>query len=204
MKIIAHRGNDQINKENSKEAILNSLNKKYIDGVEFDIRKTKDNQFIINHDPFYHEYFIKNTNSKKLKELGLNTLNEILAKIKSDKIILIEIKEDSPNIKKTAKYLYREIEKSKANIYLCSFNYRFINHFHKKYKKIKCGVIIGQNINRKHINNNLNFNSISYKYKGKIPDKETFRWTINNPKKIKDKNENIITDKAKEIYEYLK
>ena len=67
MKIIAHRGNDQIHKENSKEAILNSLTKDYINGVEFDIRLTKDNKFIINHDPFYHYYYIKNTNSKKLK-----------------------------------------------------------------------------------------------------------------------------------------
>ncbi|MBR3199096.1 MAG: hypothetical protein IKG27_03680, partial [Bacilli bacterium] len=85
MKIIAHRGNDQINRENSKEAIVNSLKKPYIDGVEFDIRKTKDNKFIINHDPFYHEHFIKNTSSKKLKKLGLNTLEEVLDKIKTDK-----------------------------------------------------------------------------------------------------------------------
>ena len=53
MKIIAHRGNDGIHKENSLEAIINSLNKKYVDGVELDVRLTKDKKLIINHDPFY-------------------------------------------------------------------------------------------------------------------------------------------------------
>ena len=77
MKIIAHRGNDNVHKENTKEAILNSLNTSYIDGVEFDIRLTKDGKFIINHDPFYHNYYIKSTNSKKLQKLGLNTLEEV-------------------------------------------------------------------------------------------------------------------------------
>ena len=41
MKIIAHRGNDNLHKENSLEAIINSLNKKYVDGVELHIRLTK-------------------------------------------------------------------------------------------------------------------------------------------------------------------
>ena len=203
MKIIAHRGNDQIHKENSKEAILNSLTKDYINGVEFDIRLTKDNKFIINHDPFYHEYYIKNTNSKKLKQLGINTLDEVLKNVKNNKILLIEVKEDNKNIKKTAKYLYEEIKKYNLNIYIYIFNYNFLKYFYKKYKNIKCGLIVGANLNKKYINNEFNFNSVSYKYKGKLPDKETFIWTINNPKEIKNKNENIITDKAKQIFEYL-
>ncbi len=203
MKIIAHRGNDKVNKENSKKAILNSLNKKYIDGVEFDIRLTKDNKFIINHDPFYGGYYIKNTNSKTLQKLGLNTLEEVLSKINENKILLIEIKEEN-NIKKTAKHLYNTISKYKLNIYICSFNYTFLKYFHEKYKNIKCGLIIGAKINKKYIVNDFEFNSISYKYKGNIPNKETFIWTVNKPEYIKNKDENIITDNAEEIYEYLK
>ncbi len=202
MKIIAHRGNDSIHRENSLNAIINCLNTQYIDGVEFDVRLTKDNKFIINHDPFYHEYFIRNTSSKKLQNKGLNTLEEVLDKIDSDKIILIEVKEEGKKIKKTAKYLYQVLCKYKLNIYLCSFNYEFIKFFHKKYKDIKCGLIIGSHINKDYIINDFNFNSISFKYKGKIPTKETFYWTINSPKNIK-KYENIITDKAREIYEFM-
>lgn len=41
--IISHRGNDKENfKENTILAIKNSLSKSYIDGVEFDIRLTRD------------------------------------------------------------------------------------------------------------------------------------------------------------------
>ena len=40
MKIIAHRGNDNVHKENTLEAILNSLNEDYTNGVEFDIRRS--------------------------------------------------------------------------------------------------------------------------------------------------------------------
>lgn len=200
MKIIAHRGNDGINKENSLKSIINSLNKNYIDGVEFDIRLTKDKRFILNHDPFYKKYFIKNTTSKKLIKQGLDTLDDILNQINTNKILLIEVKEEN-NIKKTSKYLNRVLRRYNLNIYICSFNYNFIKYFNKKYN-YKCGLIIGKNINKNHIINNFSFNSISYKYKGKVPNKETFYWTINNPKEIEEK-QNIITDKPKEIYEFL-
>lgn len=201
MNIIAHRGNDGNNKENSLKAILNSLNKDYIDGVEFDIRITKDKRFILNHDPFYKKYFIKKTPSKKLIKQGLNTLDEVLNKINNNKVLLIEVKEEN-NIKKTSKYLNKIIRKYSLNYYICSFNYNFIKYFNEKYN-YKCGLIIGKNINKKHIINNFSFNSLNYKYKGKVPNKKTFYWTINNPKEIKEKQENIITDKPKEIYNYI-
>ncbi|MBR2707990.1 MAG: glycerophosphodiester phosphodiesterase [Bacilli bacterium] len=201
MNIIAHRGNDSSNKENSLKAIINSLKKDYIDGVEFDIRLTKDKKFILNHDPFYKHHYIKNTNSKTLIKQGLDTLEDVLNMINNNKIIIIEVKEEN-NIKKTSKYLNRVLKKYNLNFYICSFNYNFINYFNKKYN-YKCGLIIGKNINKNNIINNLTFNLLSYKYKGKIPNKETFYWTINNPKDIKNKIENIITDKPKEIYNFL-
>lgn len=199
MKIIAHRGNNGINRENSLEAIVSSLNKEYIDGVEFDIRLTKDKRFIINHDPFYRTFFIEFTKSKKLIKEGLDTLDDVLNLINSKKILIIDVKVDS-NIKKTSKYLNRVLRRYNLNFYICSFNYNFVKYFNKKYN-YKCGLIIGKNINKNHIINNFAFYSISYKYKGIVPDKETFYWTINNPKEIKKGN--IITDYPKEIYDYL-
>ena len=100
MKIIAHRGNDGIHKENSLEALLNSLTNKNIDGIELDVRLTKDNKLIINHDPFYNGYYINHTTSLKLQKLGLNTLDEVLKNINSDKIIMIEVKTNEKDIKK--------------------------------------------------------------------------------------------------------
>lgn len=200
LKIIAHRGNDNSHRENSFESIINSLNQSFVDGVEFDIRKTKDNKFIINHDPFYRQFFIKDTNCNVLRKLGLNTLEEILDNVTNKKILLIEVKIEK-DIKTTSKYLFDILKKYNLNIYICSFNYEFISYFHKKYK-IKSGLIIGSKVNVNYLNNSLDFNSISYKYKGNIPNKETFIWTVNNVDDIK--GENIITDNPKKIYNYVK
>lgn len=203
MKIIAHRGNDGIHQENSLEAITNSLNSKYTDGVEFDIRFTKDHQFIVIHDLFYMGHFIKKTNSKTLRKHGLNTLNEILKNIKNDKIILIEIKEESQKYKFLIYKLVKILNKYNLNYYICSFNYNLIQYFHKKYPNYKVGLIIGPVNNLKHINNNFYFNSIYHKQIKKNPAKETFAWTINNPLELDNLKVNIITDNSKEIYEYI-
>ena len=49
--LIAHRGlNNKKYKENTKEAIINSLKQDYIKGIEIDIRLTKDNKIVVIHD----------------------------------------------------------------------------------------------------------------------------------------------------------
>ena len=204
MKIIAHRGNDGIHKENSLEAIINSLNKKYVDGVELDVRLTKDKKLIINHDPFYNGYYINNTNAVKLQRLGLNMLDEILINISNNKIIMIEVKVDDKQIKQMTKKLKKTLNKYKLNYYICSFNYNFLINF-KKCCHIKAGLIISIKINTKHINNNFDFNSINILYNKKIPNKETFRWTVNTKKELEkvNKNENVITDNPLEIYKII-
>ena len=76
----------------------------------------------------------------------------------------------------------------------------FINF--KKCCHIKARLIISIKINTKHINNNFDFNSINILYNKKIPNKETFRWTVNTKKELEkvNKNENVITDNPLEIY----
>ena len=71
----------------------------------------------------------------------------------------------------------------------------------------KCGIIIGNIINKYKSINNLDFNLIKYNLFRKIPKKETFIWTINDAKKLKrlvknNKNKiiNVITDKAYLLY----
>lgn len=201
MKIIAHRGNDGIHKENSLEAIINSLSKKYIDGVEIDVRLTKDKKLIINHDPFYNGYYINNTNAIKLQKLGLNTLEEILSNVNNNKIIMIEIKVSDKEIKKITKTLIKTLNKYNLNYYICSFNFKFLKYF-KNNCSIKAGLIISSKINTKYLNNNFDFNSINILYNKKLPTKETFRWTINTKKEL-DKiriADNIITDKPLEMF----
>ncbi len=199
--IIAHRANDNIHRENSIEAILNSLSKYYVDGIEIDVRLTKDNKLILNHDPFYKGKLIKKENSKKLRQLGLNTLSEVLNKIKTNKIIMIEIKCDN-NIKRISKVIIKTISKYNLNIYICSFNYKLLKYLKENYK-IKCGLIIGIKINTKYINNEFDFNSINYLC-NKLSNKETFKWTVNKLDNIKNKNDNFITDNCKLIYDFIK
>ena len=160
-KFIAHRGNDDDLAENSKEAILNSLSKPYIDGVEFDIRITKDNKFVINHNATINLNSnkigtIKNMTLKQLKEVKFKnhnkvyriaTLNEVLKQIKNDKIIIIEIKEEKNYNTYQKKKLLKLLKKySYLNIYLTSFNYDLITDLKKDYSN--CGLLVGKVLNR--------------------------------------------------------
>lgn len=198
MKIIAHRGNDGIHRENTLEGILGSLDKDYIDGVEFDIRVTRDFKFVINHDPFYNGYLIKKCTLKKLQKLGLNSLEEVLEKIDSNKILLIEIKEESNTYRILLARLYRILKKYNLNYYIFSFNYNLMEYFKIKHPDIKSGLLIGIKKNLDKLNNNLDFNGINYRHADKSTSKETFVWTINNLEEYDKvlKGQNIITDRS--------
>lgn len=204
MKVIAHRGNDGIHKENSLEAIINSIESEYTDGVEFDIRFTRDFKFAITHDLISCGYCVRKTKIKNLQRQGLNELEEVLRKIKNNKIILIEVKEESKRYKFLAFRLANILYKYNLNYYICSFNYDFLKYFKKKYPIYKVGLLVGVKANLKNINNELDFNSVYYKHLNKNSKKEVFAWTVNDPKEAKRLNVNIITDNAKEIYEIKK
>ena len=213
-KFIAHRGNCDKLPENSKEAILNSLSKNYIDGVEFDIRITKDKEFVINHNAIIKNKFIRSMTLKELKKLNLKnknkkykiaTLNEVLKEIKSNKIILIEIKEEYNLNYFERKKLIRILKKyNYLNIYLVSFNYDLILNIKDSFKN--SGLLVGKVLNR-----NKNISVFPFllipldfykKYKG---NQELFVWTINNKDDLKYINDScyIITDKAKELYDFI-
>ena len=68
MKIIAHRAHTLKYGENNLKAIVYSLKQEYVDGIEIDVRMTRDFKFVLNHDPFYRGHYIKNTSLKTLKK----------------------------------------------------------------------------------------------------------------------------------------
>lgn len=206
MKIISHRGNGVSKyKPNTKEAILTALNTNYIDGVEFDVRITKDKKIVILHD-FIIDFvsdgsgFVKNMNYKKLLKYNFGTfdnpskislLDDVLSSVNTNKIILIEIKEETDNYE-IVDIVYKIISKYNLNIYIASFNYNLIKYFKTKYNK--CGLIIGLGLNTKKLYNHFDFNIVSYNYRNRVDKKETFLWTINEVKGDLSKY-NIITDK---------
>lgn len=147
IKIIAHRGGykESNTKENSKESIQYALTKNYIDGIEFDIRITKDNEIILIHDYSIKyqnkRYIVSKTNFKKLSDIylkkfkvKLNKLEEILYIIPKNKIIFLEIK--NYYIKNYYKYLeliYNIIKKYPTKkIIIISFFYRYLKYFKSK------------------------------------------------------------------------
>ena len=60
-KFIAHRGiwSDSV-KDNSYQALYNGLLSEEYIGIETDVRVTKDNVFVIYHDPLYNGKLVKN------------------------------------------------------------------------------------------------------------------------------------------------
>ncbi len=135
MNLIAHRGlwNKTI-KDNSYEALKKGLeSNKYI-GIECDIRTTYDNKFIIYHNILYKGNLVRNTYYKEMK--GISLLEDLL-KIKTNKILLLEIKENDINKTKLLKLL----NKYNHNYYIMSFNNKVIEELKNLNNKYKYGVL---------------------------------------------------------------
>ena len=134
-KFIAHRGiwNDSV-KDNSYQALYNGLLSEEYIGIETDVRVTKDNVFVIYHDPLYNGKLVKNVYYKDMVDVC--RLEDIL-KIKTDKIILLEIKDFNMDVKKFMKL----IDKYKRNVMIMSFSTLVINKIKTLNTKYKLGVL---------------------------------------------------------------
>lgn len=196
--IIAHRGltNKEI-KENTLEAYLNAIRNDY-DGIEIDIRKTKDNKIIALHDALINRTssgkgYIKNKTYKDLKHINFGTkkyptkiplLKEIITTI-SNKVIIIELKESF-----TKDELEKILKHNKNNkIYICSF---FKHHLEAikdlNYPKGLINYLLNSNIDY----NKYDFYLLYYQYYNETflntlntINKELFLYGIKNIKDIK-------------------
>ena len=133
---IAHRGVvNKVQKENTIPAFLNAINNDKYCGFELDVYTTKDKEFVVHHNPVIKGKFIWKYTYKELKEKGVIKLEEVL-KLKTDKIILIEIKDINIDIHKFSKLLNKYPDK---NIYVMSFFNSVISKFHNP--SFKVGVL---------------------------------------------------------------
>ena len=135
---IAHRGlyDDNI-KENTIEAFDNAFNNGY-QGIEFDVRLTKDNIPVVLHDSFLSRVFgikglLKNFTYQELrnKNIDIPKLEDVINRYQN-KVMIIELKEKID----ITKYL----ENPKNNYYISSFNYDYVSYL-KKSTNYKLGVI---------------------------------------------------------------
>lgn len=202
--LIAHRGVCEKGKENTKSAIKDALTKEYISGIEIDVRLTKDKKLVLCHDITINRTsngtgLISKMTLKELKKYNFGTktkkekiptLNEIL-KIETNKIILIEIKEEKKENNDLIKNLYSAINKSKnKNIYITSFNYKILEKLKNEYPNLKCGLLTGTFINKNHKNHNFDFEIItSYNINKRNTNKITFIWALNTKKRYQELKE---------------
>jgi len=193
MKEIIHRGitSDSIN-ENSYIAIKRALIDKNSIGVEFDIRLTKDKIIVLSHDSIIDNDNVENMNySDIIKKKYLTTLDKILS-VNSNKILLIDVKVNN-NYKVFGDTLINLIKHYNRNIYISSFNKKFIKYISKKtiYKK---GIISYGYRKNSYEFTSINYRSISNKRIKKVTSKEIFLWTIhdnNDLNNVKNKFANI-------------
>jgi len=134
--LIAHRGSfNNVIKENSIPAFLKTINDPKYVGFELDIYTSSDDIFVVNHNPLVNGKFIWKQTFKELKKEGLIKLEDVL-KLKTDKIILIEIKDINIDIEKLTKLLDKYATKK---IYVMSFFNSVIKKF--KERTFKIGVL---------------------------------------------------------------
>lgn len=145
MKLIAHRGYKTKNiRENTIEAFDNAFNNGFI-GIEFDVRKTKDNKLVICHDAFisrvsdgigllssytYQELLKFNFGSKNTQS-KIPSLIDVLKQYKGIKIVELKTHIDFNSI----------INYIDDKTYFISFDSTYMFNLKKEYPKCKFGVL---------------------------------------------------------------
>ena len=186
-KLIAHRGmHFNKNEENTLFSFFNAINNNY-EGFECDVRQTKDEKLIIYHDILYKGKMLRNILYKNIDNA---LLLENVLKIKTDKIILLEIKDPFTNIEKLKDLLFKYKNK---NIYVMSFHDSIIDKLNVTGKTYKVGVLnYVLNTNKSHfkydficiLNTLLNQKTIDYIFSNKQElfiygikeNKFTYKW----------------------------
>ena len=217
MNFISHRGNDcHSYPENSISALLWCLDQDYIDGVEIDIRMTKDQKLVLSHDASilelgFRRYFVKDETLNTLQKVNLGTkknphyldsLEQFLSQVQSQKMIVLDIKQELGSMDLFLKVLRKVLKKySYLNLYIVSFRYDIVKLCTTTCKK-PVGLLVSDFINKKKDYNPFNFLSVS---KGAYSDisshKKKMVWTINQKRDLKKFHQDIyvITDKAYDL-----
>lgn len=138
---ICHRGIKEYYPENTTGSILDTNNNIKYDGVEFDIRLTKDNQWILYHDDDLlrlnginkkvneTEYSDINKISWKGQEFSVSLLSDLIdLNFKKNFVLNVEIKTDFKNVSSKSKNnLIQILNKINSKIFLSSFDHDWLS-----------------------------------------------------------------------------
>ncbi len=140
--IIAHRGASQYFPENTIEAFEKAI-EIGADMIEFDVRKTKDNKFVIQHDEFIQNISIRELTHKDIKGIKSNILllEEALDCLKGRTLVDIEIKEEGDE-----KEIIDLVLKCFGNkgLVITSFNDNSVKFIKENYPELKVGLLLGK------------------------------------------------------------
>lgn len=175
---IAHRGlyGDYI-KENTIKAFDNAFNNGY-EGIEFDVRLTKDKIPVILHDSFLSRVFgvrglLRNYTYQELldNKIEIPKFEDVISRY-NNKVMIIELKEKID----ITKYI-----KDKRNLYyISSFNYDYISYLNKSgyYKLGVINYILNSGIDYSKIDFIMVLDSIYNKKLFKLKDIEIIIYGI--------------------------
>ena len=227
-KIIAHRGVTRNDQENTLPAYHQAFSEG-ADGLEIDVRLSKDEKPIIFHDADTSRLFkknleIKNTTFFELKALGNNEnriplLDEVLDFLPQNKECFIEIKSDA----NTVPFLDK-LRIEKKNITFLSFDKNVVLALKKRFpNKLVFQSFHMLQIERYGIKKILEFykngnsdglsidiRGLSNKTIDKILEKkiDLIIWTLNSMERLKELSKKniraIITDEVKDFADFLK
>lgn len=211
MKLIAHRGLQSKNtKENTLLALTLGNRNNKIDGIELDVRLTKENEVVVIHD----DTIDRTSNGKgKVSEMSLDrlkkfnygtflkrstisTLDEVLNKLSSNSLIIIELKDENKrNSILCTKTMQIINNYPNLNIWLKSFNKEIVEYL-KRYSNRPIGILIDRN-NTNVLDLDVDFYSISKNVinkdiiSNKLNDnKQVIVWTVNSKQEL-----NMLYDK---------
>ena len=226
-KIIAHRGVTRSDKENTLPAFHQAF-LEGADGLEIDVRLSKDKKPIVFHDEDTSRLFkksleIKETNFSELEALGTENriplLDEVLDFLPQNKECFIEIKSDA----NTVPFLDR-LRIEKKNITFLSFDKNVISALKKRFpNKMAFQSFHTLQIERYGIKKILEFykkgnsdglsidvTDLSNKTIDKLLEKkiDLIIWTLNSIRRLRELSKKniraIITDEVKDFADFLK
>lgn len=218
MKLVAHRGLHSKNtKENTLTAIKLGDANKCIDGVEIDVRLTKDNRVVVIHDDTIDRVsngsgMVREMTLNRLKRFNygtfikrstISTLEEVLDKFSENTLLVIELKDEiDKNDLLSSKVLEITSRYPNLNIWFKSFSDSIVKYL-KRYSNRPVGILINKN-NINHLELDVDFVSISKNVINtevlrmlKANNKEVMIWTIksiNDMKELRDKLGEYIND----------
>ena len=144
---IAHRGDSHFHEDNSRQAFMSAIDKKF-DMIELDIQLSQDDIIFVYHDTMIHEKILETLTIQEIKALNpsIITLTEFFQLDNMlDFKIYLDIKGNTTRICPILDNFLENMKNiSREKIYLASFNLLIIHELSKNTKtnNYQCGIIL--------------------------------------------------------------